>query len=290
MQGEADDEAAAVATFVRSEVEDWDDDAKSRARFKALSGQRSDWEPLYRFWRDLIVKVARHLHIFIISPSRVKRLWFTRSGLSPLCLDRVLVEMHCAGDLLSPQPHPTSATATLSHYLRRALDVLGATNQDTRALSGDSYLVTPLLQVFAPFLCLFCTFPFTICYFQIEFKHGDCASVLGCPQEHALELVNKLSENHWTNSCVITMRKFEEISKGSDDALAILGYLSSHGKARRFTVNAGAVCIEVSFWVFKNGDFHVFLSFLNIRGQVLEVKFLIMKFALPNVESWISCM
>lgn len=134
-----------MAALVRKEVDDWDDEAKCRARFKALSGQRSDWEPLYCFWRDLILKAARHLGIFLIRPSHVKRLWFRRAGLSPLCLDRVLLEMHRAGDLLPPQP--TSTTTRLSHILRRALYFLGASNDDSLALAGDYYILAPLLEV-----------------------------------------------------------------------------------------------------------------------------------------------
>ncbi|KAL2239114.1 UNVERIFIED_CONTAM: hypothetical protein Sindi_1103100 [Sesamum indicum] len=195
---EEEKEAAVVADFVRNEVGDWDDEAKIRARFKALSGQRSDWSPLYSFWRDLILKVARHLHIFIIRPSRVKRLWFRRAGLSPLCLDHVLLEMHRAGDLLSP--HPTSSTARLSHIFRRALDLFGASN-DYSLPPGDYYILAPLLE------------------------------------EQALEVVNKLSENYWTTSCVITMRKFQDVCLGSREALAILGYLSAHDRARRLIVN-----------------------------------------------------
>lgn len=137
--------AAAVEAFIREEVVDWDDETKSRARFKALSGQRSDWEPLYLFWRDLILKVARHRRIFIIRPSDVKRLWFRRGGVSPLCLDRVLLEMHRAGDL-SPL-HPTSAATRLSRIFRRALDFLGASDEDEHALAGDCYILAPLLEV-----------------------------------------------------------------------------------------------------------------------------------------------
>ncbi|PIN20113.1 hypothetical protein CDL12_07210 [Handroanthus impetiginosus] len=197
---EADEknEAAAVAAFIRKEVEDWDDEVKSRARFKALSGQRSDWESLYRFWRDLILNVARHLGIFIIRPSHVKRLWFRRAGLSPLCLDRVLSEMHRAGDLLLPNPTP--ATAGLSHMFRRALNFFGASTGDTPVLAGDYYILAPLLE------------------------------------ERALEVVKMLSENYWTTTCVITTRKFQDICQGSKEVLAILGYLSAHGKARLLTI------------------------------------------------------
>ncbi|KAL8544743.1 hypothetical protein ACS0TY_005102 [Phlomoides rotata] len=193
---EEEEEAAAVAAFVRKEVEEWDDEAKSRARFKALSGQRSDWEPLYCFWRDLILKTCRHLRIFLIRPSRLRRLWFRRHGLSPLCLDRVLLEMHRAGDLLPPHPTPT-----LSHIFRRALDFLGATNDAHLPLTEDLYILAPLLE------------------------------------ERALEVVNQLSENYWTPSCVVTMRKFEDICMGSKEASAILNYLSAQGRARLLVIN-----------------------------------------------------
>ena len=48
-------------------------------------------EPIYLFWRNLILTVARQLGLFIIKPSHLKTLWFNRGGLSPLCLDDVLV-------------------------------------------------------------------------------------------------------------------------------------------------------------------------------------------------------
>ena len=103
--------------FIRKEVEDWEDEEVGRARFKAFSGQRSDWEPTYRFWNHLLLSIARHFHLLIISPSqvllsflslflsiysfwlfgffffflKVKNNWFNRNGLTPLCLDQVLV-------------------------------------------------------------------------------------------------------------------------------------------------------------------------------------------------------
>lgn len=60
-----------VEEFVRKEVADWDDEVMATARFKAFSGQRSDWEPKYAFWRDLILKVATHLDVFFFHPSEV---------------------------------------------------------------------------------------------------------------------------------------------------------------------------------------------------------------------------
>lgn len=50
---------------------DWDDDEKMRPKFKGFSGQRSDWEPNYIFWKDLIVKLSRHLNLLLINPSQV---------------------------------------------------------------------------------------------------------------------------------------------------------------------------------------------------------------------------
>ena len=60
-----------VREFIRKEVEDWEDEEVGRARFKAFSGQRSDWEPTYRFWNHLLLSIARHFHLLIISPSQV---------------------------------------------------------------------------------------------------------------------------------------------------------------------------------------------------------------------------
>lgn len=193
-------EAAAAGAFVRKEVAEWDDEAKSRARFKALSGQRSDWEPLYCFWRDLIIKTARHLRIFLIRPSRLTRLWFRRrpDGLSPLCLDRVLLEMHRAGDLILP--HPSPSPSRLPQILRRALNFL-AWEDPPLALTGHYYILVPLLE------------------------------------ERSLEVVEKLSENHWTSTCVVTMEKFEEICMGSQEALAVLDYLSARGRTARLLIN-----------------------------------------------------
>lgn len=61
-----------VKEFIRREVPDWDDDeVVATARFKAFSGQRSDWEVKYQFWRDLIIKVSRRFGVFIIDPLQV---------------------------------------------------------------------------------------------------------------------------------------------------------------------------------------------------------------------------
>ncbi|KAL1544924.1 hypothetical protein AAHA92_21713 [Salvia divinorum] len=205
-----------AAAFVREEVGDWDDEVKSRVRFKALSGQRSDWEPLYCFWRDLILKTARHLRILIIRPSRLSSLWFRRrpDGLSPLCLDRVLLEMHCAGDLLLPHASSSSRlplimrraldflSSRLPHIMRMALDFLSLNDHRPLALTSDCYILAPLLE------------------------------------ERSVEVISKLSENCWTSTCVVTMDNFRDICVGSEEeALAILDYLATHGRATRLVIN-----------------------------------------------------
>lgn len=106
---EEEREKARVRAFLRRAVQDWDDPVKAVARFKGFSGQRSDWEGQYLFWRDLILNVARHLGTFIIRPSRLNHIWFRREGaLSPLCLNQVLV---------SKFPPPLEAVLTCSSII-----------------------------------------------------------------------------------------------------------------------------------------------------------------------------
>ncbi|XP_034690778.1 uncharacterized protein LOC117918325 isoform X2 [Vitis riparia] len=138
-------ESEAVREFIRREVKDWEEEAIATARFKAFSGQRSDWEARYQFWRDLILKVARHFHLLFISPSQVKKDWFNRGGLTPLCLDHVL--------------------------------------------------------------------------------------------DKTVEVVKVLSESQWTSSCVITMKKFQDICGGTREASAVLSYLSGCGKAQYLSIS-----------------------------------------------------
>lgn len=86
-------ENGTVGEFIRSEVGDWDDEAVGTARFKAFSGQKSDWEAKYDFWKLLILKIARRFGLLVIRPLDVKNNWFNRGGLTPLCLDQVLVRL-----------------------------------------------------------------------------------------------------------------------------------------------------------------------------------------------------
>ena len=56
-----------VKELIRKEIEDWEDEEVSRAWFKAFSGQKSNWEPTYRFRNHLLFSIARafpHSHHF----------------------------------------------------------------------------------------------------------------------------------------------------------------------------------------------------------------------------------
>ncbi|XP_019163162.1 PREDICTED: uncharacterized protein LOC109159513 [Ipomoea nil] len=191
-----------VKEFLKKEVPEWDDEANARARFKAFSGQRCDWEPLYLFWRDLILKVARHLRVFIIRPSQVKMIWFSRAdGLSPLCLDRVLLQMYNSGELLwnARLMDPTSGQISRTFY--RLADMMRFSRPSAQeTLVEDYYILSTLLE------------------------------------EKALEVIQVLCENHWTSSCIITLRNFQEICGGTKEAYAILGHLSGAGKAKYLAI------------------------------------------------------
>ncbi|KAI8522488.1 hypothetical protein RHMOL_Rhmol13G0001300 [Rhododendron molle] len=191
-----------VEEFVRKEVADWDDEVMATTRFKAFSGQRSDWEPKYAFWRDLILKVATHLGVFFFHPSEVKNIWFSRGGLSPLCLDRVLLEMYNAGIILRMGDLVDPSSARFSQIFRRVVQVMGLSRSLTQEdIMEDHLILLPLLQV------------------------------------KAAEVVKTISENHWTSSCIITMRKFKDICGGSKEASTILSHLSGCRKVQYLVIS-----------------------------------------------------
>ncbi|GMH28026.1 hypothetical protein Nepgr_029869 [Nepenthes gracilis] len=190
-----------VAEFIRKEVPDWDDEMKATARFKAFSGQRSDWEPQFCFWRDLIIKIAHHFCIFRLSPSQMKNHWFNRGGLLPLCLDQVLLEMYRAGDIVRviDLGHPTGGQFSL--LFKKVIQFVGV----LRSLTPDAVL-------------------------------NDDLIVLRILKDKAADVVKALSESQWTSSCIITMRKFEDLCAAHDEASAILSYLSGCGKAQYISI------------------------------------------------------
>ncbi|XP_059659281.1 uncharacterized protein LOC132306083 isoform X2 [Cornus florida] len=142
-------ESWSISEFIREEVGDWDDEVKASARFKAFSGQRSDWEPKLEFWKDLILKVARHLGVFLIRPSEVKNVWFNRGGLTPLCLDHVLFEMYNAGDVLQRGELVDPMSGRLSQIFRRVRHLVGLSRPSTPEdiIEGHLILLTLLKGV-----------------------------------------------------------------------------------------------------------------------------------------------
>ncbi|XP_012569474.1 uncharacterized protein [Cicer arietinum] len=55
-------------------------------------------------------------------------------------------------------------------------------------------------------------------------------------KDKAAEVVKHLSESHWNSSCIITMKKFREISGGTDEASVMLRYLSGCRTAHYLSV------------------------------------------------------
>ncbi|THG05846.1 hypothetical protein TEA_003957 [Camellia sinensis var. sinensis] len=193
-----------IGELIRKEVPDWDDEVMVTARFKAFSGQRSDWEPKYVFWRDLILKLSTHLGVFLFHPSEVKNLWFNRGGLTPLCIDHVLLEMYNAGDILRRGDLVDPTSGRLSQILRRVVHLVGLSRASTQVdIMEDHLILLPVLK------------------------------------DKAAEVVKSISESHWTSSCIITMRKFQDICGGSKEASAILSYLSGCRKVQYLAINKG---------------------------------------------------
>ncbi|KAK7337603.1 hypothetical protein VNO77_18186 [Canavalia gladiata] len=191
---------ARVRDFIAKEVADWDDEVISVARFKAFSGQRSDWQASYIFWRHLIIKIATHFRLLLIRPSQIKNDWFNRGGLTPLCLDHVLSLMYNEGDITRTADLVDPTSGRFSQLVRKVSNLI------TRSATPDimaesSVIVTALLK------------------------------------DKAAEVVKHLSESHWNSSCIITMKKFQDICGGSDEASVILRYMSGCRTAQHLSVH-----------------------------------------------------
>uniref|UniRef100_A0A2P2IHC0 Charged multivesicular body protein 7 n=2 Tax=Rhizophora mucronata TaxID=61149 RepID=A0A2P2IHC0_RHIMU len=190
-----------VSEFIRKEVPDWDEVVIATARFKAFSGQRSDWEPKYQFWRDLILKTARHLGLLTIRPSQVKNEWFNRGGLTPLCLDHVFYLMYCEGDVVRSTDIGDTRSGRLSQLLSKARNFIVRSIASPEAILEDHLVLTALLK------------------------------------ERAENVVELLSQSHWTSSCIVSMKSFHSLCGGLNEAHAVLSYLSGIGKARYFSTH-----------------------------------------------------
>ncbi|KAM0954617.1 putative Snf7 family protein [Dioscorea sansibarensis] len=190
-----------VEELVRREVADWDDEVVCNARFKAFSGQRSDWEPNFLFWRDLIIKIARHLGVCILDASEVKNVWFSRGGLTPLCVDHVLREMHTDGDILLKEDLLDPASGWLYMVLRRVGHLVGISKSWDIQGNLEGHLILKTLL-----------------------------------QERCAAVIKTLAESHWTSTCIVTMGSFQSICKSPDEAFAVLSHLCECGKARYFSI------------------------------------------------------
>ncbi|KAB1999091.1 hypothetical protein ES319_D12G137100v1 [Gossypium barbadense] len=195
-------DSKSVKEFIRKEVPDWDDELIATARFKAFSGQKSDWEPKFQFWKNLIVKIARHFGVFIISPPQVKNEWFNRGGLTPLCIDHVLFIMYNEGEItrISDMVGPYSGRITQLFYKVKSL-----MNRST--MSPESILLE------------------------------DCLILTTLLKEKADEVIKCLSESHWNSHCVVTRNKFESMCGGQKEGYAVLSYLSGCRKGQYLSTN-----------------------------------------------------
>lgn len=190
-----------VREFIKKEVPDWDDELIATARFKAFNGQRSDWEPKYFFWRDLILKIARQLGVFIVYPSQVKNDWFSRGGLTTLCIDHVLNLMYSEGDIMRDEDLVDPTSGRISQLFSRVRNLVVRSSTTPDIMLHDHVILTALLE------------------------------------EKATEVMKVLSESHWTSSCIVPMREFQDICGGPKEASLVLSYLFGLGKAWYMSVS-----------------------------------------------------
>ncbi|CAK9142261.1 unnamed protein product [Ilex paraguariensis] len=110
--------------------------------------------------------------------------------------------MYDAGDILRCDDLVDTTSGRLSQIFRRIVHLTGLSWSSTPVdFTEDHLILWPLLK------------------------------------EKAAEVVKVLSENHWTSSCIITTRKFQEICGGSMEASAVLCHLSGCRKAKYLVIN-----------------------------------------------------
>ncbi|XP_050235896.1 uncharacterized protein LOC126685932 [Mercurialis annua] len=194
-------DSSLIRKFISEEVPDWDDEVIATTRFKAFSGQRSDWEPKFQFWSNLILKISRHFGIFTIQPSQVKNDWFNRGGLTPLCLDHVLFLMYSEGEIIRNVDLVDATSGRLSQLIRKVRNLVIRSITSAELMLEDRVILTALLQ------------------------------------EKSDEVIKRFSESHWATSCVVTMTKFRDMCGGSSEASTLLSYLSGIGKAKYLSLS-----------------------------------------------------
>ncbi|CAK9868737.1 unnamed protein product [Sphagnum jensenii] len=202
-------EESHVAAFLEAEVPDWGDEVISRARYKAFTGQRADYEARLQFWKTLVVKCARHLNLVVIDANMVQQKWYLREGVTPLGIATVLKEMHKSGELktkeelLSSQQSLVQYTGSLLKQLfvwagRQVLSTSSPHEHD--AALADKLIVTSLLQ------------------------------------ERKKLVIESLTENQWAKGCIVTMANFQELCGGAETADIIKLVLVLEGKAHEIKV------------------------------------------------------
>ncbi|BBN13895.1 charged multivesicular body protein 7 [Marchantia polymorpha subsp. ruderalis] len=200
-----------LQAFLEQEWPEWRDDDFARARFKAFTGQKQDWEERINFWRDAIVKVARHLDLLIIDTKEVQQKWFVRDGVVPMGLKLVLLEMQKSGELETVdqilENRPSTTLEKLSSLLRRTLGWAGFIGP------SDEYMETEA---------------------QIE-ERLVVRSIL---QERAAYLIKSLAENNFSSVCIATLSKIKKLCGGAENAELTIGYLLLHNKAKYLAVNS----------------------------------------------------
>lgn len=190
-----------VGDFIRTQIPDWDDDVIATARFKAFSGQRSDWEARFQFWRGLIIKVAGHLGRIIIDTEEVKTKWFVRGGLIPLCLDHVLLEMYRCGDLSNKSYLTHPPTSHFQWLFKQVTSFIGISTSPIQDMVEGKLIVVSMVQ------------------------------------ERAAQVVSSLAQNHWSSYCVMTMGRFESLCGGFEEADVIMRFFLNCRRAQYLLID-----------------------------------------------------
>ncbi|KAI5058464.1 hypothetical protein GOP47_0026634 [Adiantum capillus-veneris] len=171
-----------MQAWLLSNVAGWDDDVVSAARFKALTGQRADWEGRFNFWKDLIVLLARHLNLLVIDTQAVQHSWFLRGGLTPLCMSQVLLEMFSSGDLQSLDKFQETQPSWFWQQIGK------------RVFWGNT---------------------------TMQVKIPGRLVVTALVHERIADVTKSISESCWTTSCVTTVDHLNNICGGEEEASII---------------------------------------------------------------------